>query len=176
MRCLVLPSCLPFWMLCVHFAFTVLLAHQIFYDHASWYMVLFTHLFVLIIHQVGRPRGYLPADNPSENHASHASWEHAAGTTQVAQRTNDSAYGTMWTNGYILRTISCRFAFYSQLTRLFLSDIIYGYNPASACPRSFPSATSKWAYGVLLIISPSSKLDQFVQLPLLSVPYVLWYY
>ena len=79
----------------VHFVFTVLLAHQIFYDHASRYMVLFTHLFVLIIHQFGRPRGYLPADNPSENHASHASWEHAAGTTQVAQRTNDRAYATM---------------------------------------------------------------------------------
>jgi hypothetical protein len=46
-------------------------------------VVLFTHVFVLTIHQVGRPRGYLPAVNPNENHASHASWEHVVGTTQV---------------------------------------------------------------------------------------------
>lgn len=43
---------------------------------------------------VGRPRGYLPANNPSENHASQASWERMPGTTQVAQRTNDRNYGS----------------------------------------------------------------------------------
>ncbi|XP_025814526.1 uncharacterized protein LOC112891782 [Panicum hallii] len=43
----------------------------------------------------GRPRGYLPADNPSESHASQASWEHTPGTTQAAQRTNDRAYGSI---------------------------------------------------------------------------------
>ncbi|XP_039847010.1 uncharacterized protein LOC120706428 isoform X2 [Panicum virgatum] len=43
----------------------------------------------------GRPRGYLPADNPSESHASQASWEHTPDTTQAAQRTNDRAYGSI---------------------------------------------------------------------------------
>ncbi|RLM93436.1 uncharacterized protein C2845_PM08G09010 [Panicum miliaceum] len=43
----------------------------------------------------GRPRGYLPADNPSESHASQASWEHTPGTIQAAQRTNDRAYGSI---------------------------------------------------------------------------------
>lgn len=36
-----------------------------------------------LLDAVGRPRGYLPAVNPNENHASHASWEHVVGTTQV---------------------------------------------------------------------------------------------
>ncbi|RCV24042.1 hypothetical protein SETIT_5G053400v2 [Setaria italica] len=44
---------------------------------------------------VGRPRGYLQADNPSENHASQASWEHTGGTIQAAQRANDRAYGSI---------------------------------------------------------------------------------
>ncbi|CAO2162057.1 unnamed protein product [Urochloa humidicola] len=44
---------------------------------------------------VGRPSGYLPADNPIENHASQASWEHTTGTTQAAQGANDRASGSI---------------------------------------------------------------------------------
>ncbi|KAJ1283196.1 hypothetical protein BS78_03G109500 [Paspalum vaginatum] len=44
---------------------------------------------------VGRPRGYLPADNPSENHTSQASWERMPVTTEAVQRTNGSTYGSI---------------------------------------------------------------------------------
>lgn len=44
---------------------------------------------------VGRPRGYMRADDPSGNHSSRASWERTSSTTQAAQRTNDRRYGTM---------------------------------------------------------------------------------
>ncbi|TVU22554.1 hypothetical protein EJB05_32263, partial [Eragrostis curvula] len=44
---------------------------------------------------VGRPRGYLRADNLSESHASQVSWERAPDTAQAAQRTNDRTYGSI---------------------------------------------------------------------------------
>jgi len=72
-----------------------------FLDAVSIYFVLICWLIEpliiikLIIYQAGRPRGYLPADNPSESHASQASWEHTPDTTQAAQRINDRAYGSI---------------------------------------------------------------------------------
>jgi len=60
----------------------------------------------------GRPRGYLPAGNPSESHASQASWEHTHNTTQALQRTNDREYGSIWTKSicsfedYFLQEVS----------------------------------------------------------------------
>ncbi|KAF8661572.1 hypothetical protein HU200_056994 [Digitaria exilis] len=48
-----------------------------------------------LLDAVGRRRGYLLVDNPSENHASQASWEQAHGTTRTAQRTNDTACGSI---------------------------------------------------------------------------------
>lgn len=44
---------------------------------------------------VGRPRGYMRAEDPSGNHSSRASWEKTSSTTQAAQRTNDRRYGTI---------------------------------------------------------------------------------
>ncbi|OEL37516.1 hypothetical protein BAE44_0001464, partial [Dichanthelium oligosanthes] len=52
-------------------------------------------VFSALLDAVGRPRRYLQADNPSENHASQACWEHAPGTTGAAQRTNDRTYGSI---------------------------------------------------------------------------------
>jgi len=71
-----------------------------FLDAVSIYFVLICWLIEplvikLIIHQAGRPRGYLPAGNPSESHASQASWEHTHNTTQALQRTNDREYGSI---------------------------------------------------------------------------------
>ena len=72
-----------------------------FLDAVSIYFVLICWLIEpliiikLIIYQAGRPRGYLPAGNPSESHASQASWEHTHNTTQALQRTNDREYGSI---------------------------------------------------------------------------------
>ncbi|KAL6849917.1 hypothetical protein ACP4OV_020544 [Aristida adscensionis] len=52
-------------------------------------------IFSAFLDAVGRPRGYLRANSPTEHHASQASWERVPGTAHAAQSTNDRTYGSI---------------------------------------------------------------------------------